>query len=50
MDGASLPPGRSLPLVLAVIPAAAQAERKHWFQNAVKATEGEEIPIVERQA
>jgi hypothetical protein len=32
-------------LVLAVMPVAAQAELKHWYTNAAKATEGEEIPV-----
>jgi hypothetical protein len=32
--------------VLAVVPVAAQAELKHWYQNQVLATAGEEIPVV----
>jgi hypothetical protein len=32
--------------VLAVMPVAAQAVTQHWYQNMVKATEGEEIPLV----
>jgi hypothetical protein len=32
--------------VLAVMPVAAQAELKHWYQNMAKATEGEEVPVV----
>src|SRR5262249_18502788 len=30
----------------AVMPVAAQAATQHWYSNAAKATEGEEIPIV----
>jgi hypothetical protein len=33
-------------LVLAVMPVAAQAEPKHWFQNGVLMAAGEETPIV----
>jgi hypothetical protein len=33
-------------LVLAAMPVATQAVTQHWYQNMVKATEGEEIPVV----